>query len=224
MLWAKKLEECQVALAADLKKFLAPRLKDVKVDDVAADLVKTAVKVDMSRSATRLRRRLYAQWGKWDLMEGEVYRLTKDGLEVRPDLLERDPDEVGDLHIDPFRIIGVAKMIGLGGKARLTHPDRVKAVHIILTALLKATRTARALPTERTVAVLMALHAVEANHEVAKNTALAVANRHLAQWERPTISEAELAGELALLEEHGAIKGEIDPRMWKLAERLSYPW
>jgi hypothetical protein len=178
----------------------------------------------MSRSATRLRRRLYAQWGKWDLMEGELYRLTKDGLEVRPDLASKDPDEVGDLHIDPFRIIGVAKMIGLGGKARLTHPDRVKAVHLILTCLLKATRTTRALPTLLTVGAFMALHAVEANHEVAKASAFSVVNRHLAQWELPPVTEADLDAELALLVEHGAIDGETDPRMWKLTGRLSYPW
>lgn len=224
MLWAKKLEECQAALTVELKKFLAPRLKDVNVNDVAADLVKTAVKVDMSRSATRLRRRLYAQWGKYDLCEGELFRLSDKGLEVRPDLLKADPEEVGDLHIDPFRIISVAKMIGLGGKARLTHPDRVKAVHIILTTLLKRTRTSRPYPSERTVAVFMALHAVEANHEVAKSTGLAVVNRYLTQWELPPISEADLAAELQLIEDHGAINGQTDPRMWKLTERISYPW
>jgi hypothetical protein len=224
MLWAKKLEECQAALALELKKFLAPRLKDVNVNDVAADLVKTAVKVDMSRSATRLRRRLYAQWGKYDLCEGEFVRLSNTGLEVRPDLLQRDPDEVGDLHLDPFRIIGVAKMIGLGGKARLSHPDRVRAVHLILSALLRMTRSRKPAPSLRTVAVFMALHAVEANHEVAKSSGLAVVNRHLTQWEVPAVSEAELAAELLLLEEHGAINGQTDPKMWKLCERLSYPW
>jgi hypothetical protein len=222
MLWAKKLEECQAALGGALKKFLAPRLRDVKAEDVAADLVKTAVKVDMSRSATRLRRRLYASWGKYDLCEGELVRLSVQGLEVRPDLLQRDPDEVGDLHVDPFRVLSVTRMLGLGGKTRLGHQDRVKAVHLVLSTLIGRTRSRLPPLTERTVAVLMAMHAVEASHEVPKLTLHAQANRFFGQWELAAISEVDLGRELDTLQRHGAV-ASADAR-WKLSERLSYPW
>ncbi|MBI5496890.1 MAG: hypothetical protein HY904_17885 [Deltaproteobacteria bacterium] len=223
MLWSKKLEDCQAVLTKDLKPFLAKRLPDIKPEGVAEDLSRTAVRVDMSRSATRLRRRLYAQWGKW-FIDGELYRLGPKGLEVRPDLLEKDPEEVGDLHIDPFRIISVARMLGVGGKNRLDNADRVRCVTLLLTSLTSVCRSRKEPLTERTVAVLMALHAVEANREVAREKVADAVKRHLTQWGYPVPDPAELQKELALLVDHGAIRSTGEGAPWRLGERLSYPW
>src|SRR5687767_9187738 len=48
----------------------------------------------LSRSAARIRRRLYAQWGKVEMLAGEFFKLTDDGLYYRDQV--PDPIEVGD--------------------------------------------------------------------------------------------------------------------------------
>lgn len=222
MLWAKKLEQCQAALTTELKKFLAPRLKGVKPEDVSADLMKTAVRVDMSRSAARLRRRLYAQWQRWDLCEGEVVRLGPTGVELRPGWKDKDPDELGDLYVDPFRVISVVKMLGLGGQARLSNTDRIKGVSTVLNAIIKNTRHKGGPLSDRTVTVLMALHAVEANREVAKAKVTDTIARHCGQWGVPLPDAAELASDLATLQGNGAISDVGDA--WRLNDRMGYPW
>jgi hypothetical protein len=221
MLWAKKLEECQASVAGELKKFLAPRLKTVKAEDVAADLMKTAVKVDMSRSAARVRRRLYAQWQRWDLCPGELVRLGPQGLELNPGLKSPDPVEMGDLYVDPFRVLSVVKMLGLGG-TRLNPLDRIKAFHTVFQSIIKTTKNKKTALSERAVAVLLALHAVEANREVLKPKVQDAVSRHFGQWGVPLPDDAEMEAAIAILEEHGAVART--PESIKLLDRMGYPW
>ena len=222
MLWAKKLEQCQAALTAELKKFLATRIKTVKPEDVSQDIMKTAVKLDMSRSAARLRRRLYAQWQRWDLCEGEVVRLGPTGVELRPGWKDKDPDELGDLFVDPFRIISVVKMLGLGGPARLSNTDRIKGVATVLNTIIKQTRHKSGPLADRTVVVLMALHAVEANREVPKAKVADTVSRHCGQWGVPLPDARELATDLETLTRHGALTDAGES--YRLNDRMGYPW
>lgn len=223
MLWAKKLEQVGAALKKDLALFLKTRIKDASAQDVAEDLVKTAIKADMSRSAIRLRRRLYAQWGKYDLMEGELYRLTSTGLQER-NLLEPDPVEVGDLHIDPFRLISVVKMLGMTGKVRLNNQDRVKCVTLVLKTIVQKTRAVQPPLTERAVGVLMALHAVEADRHVPHASVVPTVRRFFGQWELPVPSDAEIEQDMATLVSLGAVLPADDATRWRVSERISYPW
>ena len=107
---------------------------------------------------------------------------------------------------------------------RLAMRIMTSSVHLILSTLIKKTRSSKPVPAERAVAVLMALHAVEANHEVAKSSVPQVVERHLASWEVAPISPQDLQKDLLLLQEHGAILGTPESPAWKMGERLSYPW
>lgn len=220
--WSHKLEDLTEKLGKELKTFLAPRLKDAKPADVAADLVKSAVKIDMNRSAARLRRMLYAQWGKLEMVAGEFYRLGPTGVEER----EAAPSirELGDLHIDPFRVMSVVKMLGFSGKNRLAVEDRVKGNHLILHTLQQQTLSKAAPLTVRSVGVLMTLHAVEANREVEKGAVVAQAVRHFPQWNLPVPHEDEVLADVQLLLEHGAIAETEDGARYRLKDRISYTW
>src|SRR5690242_7858458 len=98
MLWAKKKKEIRAAVEQQLGAFLKTRAPGADAKALAGDLCETHVRVDMSRSATRLRRRMYAAWGKPNLAFGEVLRLTDKGLQARPNV--PDPSTLGDVHVN----------------------------------------------------------------------------------------------------------------------------
>jgi hypothetical protein len=223
MQWAKKLEGLQGVMTKELQKFLAPRMRSVKPADVAQDLIKQAVKIDMNRSAARLRRYLYAQWGRVDLVAGEWFHLGPNGLEERANGAPSVRD-LGDLHVDPFRVFSLVKMLGYANKQRLTVEDRVKANALVFSVIHSQCIADFPSLTPRQVATLMVTHAVEANREVEKANVPAQVGRHFPQWNITVPSETDIQEDVAVLARHGALKDADSPSRFRLSERISYPW
>lgn len=222
MSWARKLDEVRTALAADLPGFIKPRIPDVHMRSVVDDLMNNTIRVSMDRSATRLRRRLYASWLRPDLALGELVHLTPEGVRPRVEALTRDPDEVGDLTVDLFRLN--ATLRGLG-KGKLSPADRVAAALLILNTAAACTRAART-PcfTQQEVALLLVLHAVEASRQVKKDAVAAAATRYFGQWGLAAPAADDLAKDLARLAAAGCIAASDDGSFWKLSDRVAFAW
>jgi hypothetical protein len=223
MLWARKLQEVHKAVTKALTLFLKSKLPGVDVPAVAEDILRNAIRVDMSRSATRLRRRLYAQWGKYNLVPGELVRLSPGGLEMRPP--ERDPLEVGELHLDPFRVAPTMRLLqSPKKKTRLSHGDCVRGWLLATNAVISCSRSSLGPLQESCMAVLAAVHAVERDRLVDRGQVLTVVKRILGQWKMPVPLDAQIQADLEVLERHGYLKACEAPDQWRLSDRVSYPW
>ncbi|MEW5851901.1 MAG: hypothetical protein AB2A00_24135 [Myxococcota bacterium] len=221
--WARKTEQVKKALTTALTPFLKTRLPEVKAADVAQDFINSGYQISMDRSATRLRRRLYAQWGKWDLVGGELVHLTGEGIKVRDAALQPDPREVGDIFVDLFRVAAISRTLG-GVKQRLSPADRVAFCHLLLNTVRKETASTQPPFTPEQVGVLLTLHSVEASRQVRKDTVHGHVKRFFPQWNLTPPSEADVATHLQTLENAGAIKSTDDGTAWFLNDRIVFPW
>jgi hypothetical protein len=223
MSWSRKLEDVRAALTKALDDFFKTRLPDLTGKKVADDLMTTAVRISMDRSATRLRRRLYAQWLRPDLAAGEVVYLAPDGLKVREEALLPDPKEVGDLFVDVFRVAAVARGLG-GAKGKLSPPDRVAAAMLILNTVAGRTTQANAPFSTGEVGLLLTLHAVEASKRVKKDAVSGHVARYFGQWGLPMPSQDQLAAHLERLLATGCITESEDGGNWVLQDRVGFAW
>lgn len=222
MQWSKKLEALQRELTKELKVFLAPRLKGANAAEVSQDIVKQAFRIDMNRSAARLRRMLYAQWGRLDLVAGEFFALTAKGLEQRP---APGLGTLGELHLDPFRLFSAVKMLGYPGEARLSLEDRVKASHVVVKVMHRLCLQKLPVLTARQVALLMVAHSFEAGREVDRAKMLPHVAKHFPQWNIPAPSPQDLEADVQALLSHGLfVPTKEGSTVYRLAERLTYIW
>lgn len=224
MSWARKMEQVRSALSTALSAFLKTRLPDANVRAVTDDVMNTVLRVSMDRSATRLRRRLYASWLRPELAVGELIHLTPEGLRPRMAAFEPDPAEVGDLMVDLFRVAALVRGMG-GPKGRLSHADRVAAALLIINTVASCTAIKPTpLFSAEDVALLLTLHSVEASRMVKKDAVGTQVNRYFPQWGLTTPPPDKLESSLQKLLALGCISASEDGGSWKLSERLALPW
>src|SRR5688572_15270887 len=94
----------QKAIHKEMVTRLKPLERDLgDAEEVAQELWDQVISFDTSRSATRLRRRISAALGRFNMAGGELIVLTEKGLRRR-DWSKPDPAEVGDVHVDLTRL------------------------------------------------------------------------------------------------------------------------
>jgi hypothetical protein len=222
VLWARHSKQLSASVAEEISPLLRGRLPDLEPLAVVQDLARNCSRYDMSRSAARFRRRLYAQW-RSPLVLTEFVHLGPEGWGLRA--LAKDPAEVGDFCLEQFKALAAIRMWGAPGKARLSNQERVVALKGVLNGVLKATKTGQPLMTDVEVAVLWALHANEGGRKVRMETLAPGVSRHLPLWGLQAPKEAELGALVETLKKRGFIKDlEDGNRQWRLQDWVMYPF
>jgi hypothetical protein len=198
----------------------------MKVADQALDMVRQITRYDMSRSASRFRRRLYAQW-RSPLVLNELVGLTKEGYGLRP--AEPEPLDVGDVLVDQWRLVAIIKGWGAPPrgapkdvKDRLNPQDRVVALQCVMNALVDATYGDKTPVSDVEAAVLWSLHLSEGAKKVRKDQVAQNAGRHLPKWGLYLPSPMQLETVVKLLEERGYIKSE--GASWRITDVVTWPF
>ncbi|MBI5497996.1 MAG: hypothetical protein HY904_23535 [Deltaproteobacteria bacterium] len=215
MLWVKKSKEINAAFKAALEPFLAASLPETDAGQAASDLMR-ALRFDLSRSATRLRRRLYGMF-RSPLVLVELVRLGEDGWGLRPP--EKEPDTVGDVVMDPFRVLSNFRVWGSANQ-RMSAPDRVVAFRVVFNALLSVTKSGQAPMTDAEAGALLAMHANEGGKKVKKDAVSPGIVRHFPSWGLQTPDAAGIEALLASLQTRGFVKPMEDKAMWRLTEEV----
>lgn len=220
MLWAKKQKQIRAAVEDKVTGFLKTRVAGA-ASAVDMGVVEGMIHVDMSRSATRLRRRMYAAWGKPAMAFGELLRLTPTGIQPRP--LNEDPTTLGDVRVNLPAVTALVRSWSTG-RVKLTPRDQIKALKVLLDAV--ASQSAKAGPwlTETQVALLVALQAQAGENAVAIAQLTQTLNAGLSKLGVPQPQPEALATDVDTLKAAGALEPSADGTTVRVPEHISLEW
>lgn len=185
---------------------------------LALEVERLCVRVDLSRSAARMRRQFYAAVHNPMVLAG-LFVLDDAGW--RP----RDPEPIkqplGDIWVDHVRLIRLVR--GLKGpvpKANAGAP--VHGLHAFLAGMGKATQMGLKYPSITLAGTLLSMHLLETARRVKKGAPATQTPRHFRQWGllEPSPDDVEL--EVARLVQHGFVKVDETGASYRLQDEVSW--
>ena len=196
-------------LSKHVEAAFAGLVKKKKIDAdpraVAADLQRLNLRVDMSKSAARLRRQFIA--------------LGKDGWEPRME--DAGPVILGDVYLDQFKLVRLCRSFRAPEGERESPALALEVLQAYLDAISKAMQGGLKYPSQADVGVLLSLHLSETAHKVKKETVHRNVARHFGQWKIPEPGPADVDDALRRLLQYGFIKDE-DEKSWRLVEEVAW--
>lgn len=218
MLYRKYIQDLSKHLEAGLTTLVKQKKVDVDPKAAARDLHKLNFRIDMSKSAARLRRQLY-RFVRSPLQITELIALGPDGYEVRYE--ETGPVVLGDIYLDQFRLVRLAR----AARVQKGEPEQpalpVLVLRTYLDAISKAMRGGFKYPSDEEVGVLLSLHLSETAQRVRKASIHKNIPRHFGVWRISEPSPDDVDAAIKRLLQYGFITDE-DPTSYRLMEEVGW--
>jgi hypothetical protein len=218
MLHVKILNEVSNALIKVLLPLEKEELFGIRAEALARDHERLGLRVDLSKSASRLRRSMYAMW-RSPLALHELVTLSPEGWGIRP--RSHGPLEVGDLVLDQLKLMkGLRTLQGPDGKT-LSTPLCLDLLTAILDGIGRATKSGPRDVGFNAAAVLWALHSLESANRVKKPGLETGVARFFKQWGLPEPSVQEVQRCVTLLTD-GRFIADEHGKYWRLLSHVKF--
>lgn len=210
MLHGRCLEIISRNLRGNLEALVASGDLDLDPEEASTDLARFGIRIDLSRSAARLRRQVY-WFVKSPLVLTEFVALGDDGWGPRKPM--PGPAYVGDVCVQQLTLVRVAR--GYKGPAGRDAQGAIKVLSAVLSAVASASKLGLREPTPDMCAVLVSLHMGETARRIKKSAVVANAERHFRQMGLPDPAPKAVEAAVKQLAKHRFVSDE-EGRNWKL--------
>lgn len=218
MLHTRKLAEYSAVLQDALQPVVKKHGIDGTPDGLAKDHDRWGLRIDLSKSAAKLRRRLFAMW-RSPLVLHELVALTDAGWGLRPP--ETGPDLVGELVVDHMKLFRGVRMLHAGGRDTVKAEAAVDFLTAFIQALARASKTGPRGADSAAMATLWALHGMETARRVKKEGAGAAVVKQLKTVGLPEQTPAQVDAHIKTLNAAGFIQDE-QGKYWRLQGEVRF--
>lgn len=218
MLHTRKLAEFSQVLQETLRPVMEDHQLEGDPAVLAKDHERWGVRVDLSKSAAKLRRRLFAQW-RSPLVLHELVSLSDKGWGLRPKPV--GPDLLGDLVVDHLKLVRGIKMLHPPGASMCRGDAAVDVLSAFVAALAKVTITGMRAGRSDVLGTLLALHGLETARRIKKDGLAQAVVKMQKTLGLPESPPAEVAQFVKMLEDTGFIQDEAG-KYWRLQGNLKW--
>jgi hypothetical protein len=217
MLHLKILNEVSKTLMKVLLPLENESVFGIHAETLARNHRGLGLRVDLSKSAARLRRRLYAMW-RSPLALHEFVALTSAGWGIRPQ--GEESSEVGDLVLDQMKLMSTLRGLSGAGGEPMSVSLRVDLLCAILEGLSRATKNGPKDLGFNTLAVLWGVHGLEGAKFVKKLGLETSMERFFRKSHLPELTTEELEQCLQHLTSAGFL--EEEEGKWRLLHQVKF--